>query len=333
MRLFVVVSTLVAILAVASSAAALPLTVEMRVGDGEWRATPVATPLAGEPVALRAPVPAGASVRWYELLPDLGRDHHNAEWPWNPGAYRWLGFERVACERVEIEAWRDQSAVVLPRGVPPPLPAGRAEVRPWLRQRASGTFWLQCEVTGDGGDVRRTPGLDESDARGLPPAAIRLSVRDGEGFAGWIATFANVPSMFGSTTYQSRNWLAADCADVIMTARSAWLGEALDRDWNVAGIVSTLRRRSEADLLEGVASGGLRWGRDVVPGDVVAVRYAGGRSYQHVGVLVGDTDGDGSLSPDDAVAHAGPLPLRIAPLREGSFDGHVVILDPGGPAR
>ena len=297
--------------------------VEMRVSGGEWTPRTNVTVFAGEDVDVRV-VGASEDVRWYELLPDLGRDHHNAEWPWNPGAYKWLGYERIAVERVEIEAWRGRSTIRLVDGVPPELPASHEETRAWLRRRRVGTFWLQA-VSSAGS----TPGIEDADARGLLPSTLRVSVRGGDDFRGWVETFANVPSVFGSTPYQSRNWIGADCADVVMTARAAWLDEPLDRDWNVAGVVGSLRHLAETDLTEGEASDDLRWGRDVHDGDVIAVRYAGGRQYQHVGVLVGDADGDGRLGAGDAVLHAGPLPLALSLLRDGPFDGHVVVMSPG----
>lgn len=36
----------------------------------------------------------------------------------------------------------------------------------------------------------------------------------------------------------------------------------------------------------------------------------------------------GLLSKADLLLHAGPLPLQYTTLKEGKFDGHVVILEP-----
>ncbi|MBI3297325.1 MAG: N-acetylmuramoyl-L-alanine amidase [Elusimicrobia bacterium] len=162
---------------------------------------------------------------------------------------------------------------------------------------------------------------------------MRVSVRGGPGFLGHLSSFFNVPGLFGSVPLQSNNYLGSDCADTLVAARGKWLGRESDRNYNVAALVTELPRVAEFDLAGGTFSKRVEWGRPVLPGDFVAVRYKGARSYQHVGALTGDTDGDGVLSGEDTTYQAGPWPLAETPLNAGPFDGHVVVLRPSSPIK
>jgi hypothetical protein len=193
-----------------------------------------------------------------------------------------------------------------------------------------GSFWYQVEVRTEGG-VGRSPGIEDGDGRGLSPEVFRVSVRAGAGYLGWLASFYNVPAVFGSTPYQSRNYIGVDCADVIMVALSRWRDEALTRDWNVQMLTRALPQVLDFGLTRGVPSRPVAWGGDVRPGDLIAVKYPGARMFQHVGALWKDANGDGKLDRDDLVIHAGPQPLHISQLGAGPFDGKVVVLRPATP--
>jgi len=182
-----------------------------------------------------------------------------------------------------------------------------------------GTFWFQAEVEKDGRVER------------VPAQGVRVSVRDGPGYLGWLSSYLNVPGVFGSVTAQANGYLGVDCADAVTAAWGKWTGRELKENLNVAALVTKLPHVAEFDWGEGGASHEVRWGKDVRPGDFVAVRYAGARAYQHVGALVSDEDGDGLLTTADRVLHAGPMPLAYSKLGSGSFQGHMVVLRPKGP--
>lgn len=48
----------------------------------------------------------------------------------------------------------------------------------------------------------------------------------------------------------------------------------------------------------------------------------------NIGALFSDANRNDVLDGDDLVIHAGPQPLHYSHLKEGNFDGHVVILRP-----
>jgi hypothetical protein len=145
---------------------------------------------------------------------------------------------------------------------------------------------------------------------------------------GALSAFFNVPGVFGSVTYQSNNFIGVDCADVLVAAFGQWKKRPIKKNYNVSMLAASMPKRGESELSGGVPTAKLKWGDDIAPGDLIAVKYSGANRYQHIGALVGDTDKDGVLSSGDIVWHAGPHPVRSAPLSSGSFDGHVVILRP-----
>jgi len=102
----------------------------------------------------------------------------------------------------------------------------------------------------------------------------------------------------------------------------------IEKNYNVAMLVSQFPKVVEFDLLEGRPNKKLRWGKDVRPGDFVAVRYSGRKQYQHIGALFSDANGNSILDGGDLVIHAGPQPLHYSYLKDGNFDGHVAILRP-----
>lgn len=190
-----------------------------------------------------------------------------------------------------------------------------------------GSFWFQVEVKKEG-VIYRSPGIEDSDKKGLSPKVFRVSIRDGEGYIGYLTSFFNVPALFGSVTYQSNNYIGVDCADVLVAAYGKWKNKPIEKNYNVAMLVSQWPKVQEFDLLEGTADKQLKWGRDVRPGYFIAVRYRGCKQYQHIGALFSDANRNGVLDGGDLVIHAGPVPLHCSYLKEGNFDGHIVLLQP-----
>ena len=292
--------------------------IESRLDEGPWVSAKASYPVAGQRATLRVAQIPGARIRWFEILPDLSKDYHNAQWPWLPGAYRWLGHERIRYVRRELGGCRDLWTVSLDKIRAALHPPGRGDDRPGFRRRDVGSFWYQVEVRTEGG-VLRSPGIEDGDGRGLSPEVFRISGRSDAGYLGWLTSFYNVPAVFGSTPYQSRHYIGVDCADVIMVARSRWRGEALTRDWNVQMLTRALPQALGFGLTRGTPSRPVAWGSEVRPGDVIAVKYPGARMFQHVGALWNDANGDGTLDGDDLVIHAGPQPLHLSRLGEGPF--------------
>ncbi len=295
------------------------LTIEGRAGEGSWTAGAV-SPLRGEEVVLRTAPVEGGEVRWFQVFPDLSRDYQNANYPWDPDPYQWRGFDTIGYSRVELTElhgrWEVQPLEAL--ATPPSLRDHHDDV---------GSFWFQVEVH-LGEQILRSPGIEDTGHRGLPPEVFRVSVRDGEGYLGYLTSFFNVPGLFGSVPWQSRNYVGVDCADVLVAARHRWKGERLTHDLNVAALVNGWPRVAEAVLTGGAPTEELRWGDDVQAGDAIAVRPEGYRGFNHIGVLYRDRGEPGVLDPADLVLHAGPGPLHVSRFAEGGFDGDVVILRP-----
>ncbi len=290
-----------------------------RVGNGPWQKTGAILPLKGTPFELKVnPVPGG-HIAWYQIIPDTSRIYQNAGFPWEANAYKWLGFARINYQLEELQSFRDQWTIS-PRFLNP------ADASPFYHPE-KGSFWIQAVVFANG-RTDQSPGIQAADYRGLSPAVMRISIRDGEGFLGHLTSFFNVPALFGCIPYQSVHYIGVDCADVLMAAYSQWKGLQLTTDYNVAKVIQQFPKVAELDLKEGRPNKTILWGRQVRPGDFIAVRYSGRRQYQHIGALFQDADQDGAMGGPDLVIHAGPYPLHISKLEEGFFDGHVLILRP-----
>jgi len=190
-----------------------------------------------------------------------------------------------------------------------------------------GSFWFQAEVQ-KGAETWRSAGLDANDNRGLSPKVFRVSIRDGEGYLGYLTSFHNVPGLFGSIPYQSNNYIGVDCADVLVAAHSKWKNVSNEKDYNVAMLVTEWQRVASFNLVRGNPDAEVKWGEIIHPGDFIAVRYNGARQYQHIGALQSDANNNGFLDGEDLVIHAGPVPLHSSRLNNGNFDGHVVIIRP-----
>ncbi len=311
----------------AVTAGARGLTVYSRLGNGPWRVFREIYTRPGRPVALKVrPVP-GATVRWFQIVPNVDKRYHNAGWPWDPDAYRWLGWAKIEYRVSEITPWRNKTVVTVFDGQ-------RAVTRwpygpgPKYWHRDQGSFWFQAEISRQGRVLARSAGIGDNDKRGLSPRVLRVTVRRGPGLIGFVSGFFNVPAVFGATPYQSRNYIGLDCAEVIMAAYRQLRGRRLRRDYNVQMLTRLFPVISRFDLEAGRPDRRVAWGRDVRPGDLIAVRYQGARFFQHVGLLATDRNRNGRLDPDDLVLHLGPDPLAFSPLSDGAFDGTVLILRP-----
>ncbi|MBI4056570.1 MAG: hypothetical protein HY399_03380 [Elusimicrobia bacterium] len=303
------------------------LTIKSQIEDGAWKEIPAVYPTKGQKVRLRVRAPLGTTIRWFRIIPDIAKFYHNAQWPWNPGAYQWLGYEKIQYHKCEMISFRnypeidplamDSQSLNCATEIPE-SPYYHADV---------GSFWYQVEID-QMGKIDKSPGLEGSDEKGMSPKVFRISIRDGEEYLGYLTSFFNVPAVFGSTLCQSQHHIGVDCADAIMAAYYLWKGEETDRDDNVQSVVARFPTLVRFNINQGVPDRKILWTKTVRPGDFIAVKYLGSRSYQHIGALYKDENGDGVLDSGDVVLHAGPEPLHFSPLSEGAFDGSVVILRP-----
>lgn len=293
---------------------------------------PRAYPRAGQDIALALAGGAAETIRWYLIFPDLTQYYQNANPPWEANPYKWVGFDTIQYYRVELSEFRGLRQIrPFQKGIEmwPP-------VRTWLASKGSsryaldfykerkGTFWFQVEAT-RGGVHYRSPGISERTERGLSSRVTRVSIRDGDGFLGFLSSYYNVPGLFGSVLYQSRHHLGVDCADVLMAAWATWRRTTLEKNYNVQMMTRKFKRLQETRVDGGEPRVPIRWHETVRPGDFIAVSY-GGKRFHHVGALLEDANQNGLLDAEDLVIHAGPEPLHVSPLGTGVFDGRVRLL-------
>lgn len=313
------------------------LLIQSSVNGGPFVKSTAVYPLKGQKVVLKVDKISGGKIRWYQIIPDTSKIYKNANFPWDKDPYKWVGFAKIDYYRKELTGFRGRWQIE------PFDKENNTQVRDkksssfgslWNKAANSrfyhkdvGSFWFQAEVKKEG-VIYRSPGIEDSDKKGLSPKVLRVSIRDGEGYIGYLTSFFNVPALFGSVTYQSNNYIGADCADVLVAAYGKWKNKPIEKNYNVAMLVSQWPKVREFDLLEGTPDRELKWGRDIRSGYFIAVRYSGSKQYQHIGALFSDANQNGVLDGGDLVIHAGPVPLHCSYLREGNFDGHIVILQP-----
>jgi hypothetical protein len=305
------------------------LLIQSRINGGPWVKSTAIYPLKGQKVALKVDKISGGTIRWHQIIPDTSKIYKNANLPWEKDAYKWIGLARIDYQRKELTGFQGRWQIE------PFDNENNTQVRAFWDKAANskfyhedvGSFWFQAEVNKEG-VIYRSARIEDSDKKGLSPKVFRVSIRDGDGYIGYLTSFFNVPALFGSITYQSNNYIGVDCADVLVAAYGKWKNKPIEKNYNVAMLVSQWAKVQEFDLLEGIADKQLKWGRDVRPGHFIAVRYSGSKQYQHIGALFSDANRNGVLDGGDLVIHAGPVPLHCSYLREGNFDGHIVILQP-----
>jgi hypothetical protein len=306
------------------------------IDGGQWVKPGAIYPLKGRQVRLKVDKVAGAQARWFQIVPDISKTYKNANYPWEEKPYEWAGFAKIDYDRKELPQFRGLW-LIQPfetekgNSIQEQLSSfGGPQSRTMnsrIHREDVGSFWFQVEVAKDG-IIYRSAGIEDSDEKGLSPQVFRVSIREGDGYLGYLTSFFNVPGLFGSVTYQSENYIGVDCADVLVAACAKWKNRPMRKNYNVAMVVSEWPRIKEFDLREGAGSEQVSWGRHIRPGDFIAVRYRGGRQYQHIGALYSDANANDILDADDLVIHAGPEPLHYSYLSGGNFDGHVVIIRP-----
>lgn len=256
------------------------------------------------------------SVRWRRVEPRL---HHTSTPPPNEGnpAYsncvlfgarhgKWLGFDTIEYATTPIS-----KATGSRHRVHRATPSDRR----LARNRGAGTMRYAVDVTVDGMTVS-SPGIEAVGRTGITEDVMRVGYRTGDGLVGWLTNYYNVPNLFGSAgdgrRHQTDRFQGADCADVIVgAARIA--GARIDYT-HAAGLFRYARPTTGLLSLgpRGLtdAKGApvvLRYGKDVKPGDIILIDYAGmdatRRKWDHTGVLGADAGVSGVLDPEDPLLH------------------------------
>jgi hypothetical protein len=243
-----------------------------------------------------------------------------------PSHGRWIGFDRIEYFETPLDGRGTTRRL---RDARPTEPIERPAALDGL-----GTMRLAATVRAAGVELS-TPGAEDAPDGLISDRVFRYSFRSDDGLVGWLTSFLNVPYLFGSAGKGSRNqaerYLGADCADVIVAAlRRA--GHPLEYT-SVCELVDALTRTGGPSLIAACAPGEscapasppMRFGREVRPGDVLALDYVGfaelPRPWDHVVVVVEDRGPggmpDGVLGPEDLVADSGNADgLKLAPLGE-----------------
>ncbi|MDH3349783.1 MAG: hypothetical protein OEM02_16975 [Desulfobulbaceae bacterium] len=325
---------------------ALAGNIEVKKDQGQWHKADSVELVYGQEVQLKVKKVEGSRIRWYQIIPDINKRYNNAVWPWLPNAYQWKGFDKIKYHKKHLVEYDNQWQINPFIG----QPKREAEInfnslnsslweyikrRMWpidlqavgFGQPYLGSFWYGVEIEKDGRLITTTS-IEHSDNRGLSPKVFRVSIKKGNDLLGNLTGYFNVPAVFGSTPYQVRNYIGVDCADVLMAAYCHAKNIAVEKDYNVAMLTSKFPKVVKANMDFGVPDKNIQWGKDIKPGDFIAVRHSSNAQFIHIGALYDDANNDGLLNGTDIVLHAGPDPLHFSTLDSGAFDGTIVILRP-----
>ena len=264
------------------------------------------------------------SIRWYQIIPDTSKFYKNANYPWekkNP--YKWCGYGKIDYQRVPIKAFDNKKEVVLTEKI---LEVNRPKNNPYYHAKL-GSFWFEAEATLENGKVVKSKGIRNVERKGLSPKVFRVSYMLDTSYIGYLTTFFNVPGIFGSMPYQSRNYIGVDCADVLVATSKVMNHEKNEKNYNVMMFVDMLKTKQKFMIINGKPNRKLRWKKAFKKGDFIAVKYSENGRYAHIGMLFSDENSNGILDENDTIINAGPNALHVTTLKSGAFDGTVVILN------
>ncbi|CAA6817104.1 MAG: Unknown protein [uncultured Sulfurovum sp.] len=273
-------------------------------------------------LTLKFDVKNAKSIKWYQIIPDTSKFYKNANHPWEKNAYKWSDYGKIDYNRVEIKSFENKAEVELTREV---LEKNRPNNNGYYNSKL-GSFWFEAEVILKNGKVVKTKGIKDIGRKGLSPKVLRVSYMQDESYIGYLTTFFNVPGIFGSMPYQSRNYIGVDCADVLIATSKVMNKAKNEKNYNVVMLVDKFKTKVKTQIINGTPSKKLRWGKEFKQGDFIAVKYRPNGRYAHIGMLYGDENNNGVLDKEDSIINAGPNALHLTPLEKGAFNGTVVIL-------
>jgi hypothetical protein len=297
------------------------VSITYKVDAGQWKTDNSVYVQSGKTVFLKFSVANAKTIHWYQIIPDVSQYYKNANFPWETDAYKWSGFGKIVYEKVALTEFENEPFLK----ITPDLLKENKPASDRLYQTNLGSFWFQAEAILKNGQVVKTAGLEDNDYRGLSPKVFRLSYIENTDYVGYLTSFFNVPGLFGSIPYQSKNYIGVDCADVLMATEAILKNKKLI-DYNVVKVVNTFEKIASFEMQDGHPSQKLSWDKDFKKGDFIAVRYSPSRQFAHIGVLYRDENENKILDNADLVIHAGPEALHFSRLKTGGFDGFVKIL-------
>jgi len=293
-----------------------------RVDNGKFKYKNAVYLKPSQKLTLKFDVKNAKTIQWYQIIPDTSKYYKNANHPWEKNPYKWIGFGKIEYKKVEIKSFANRKEVELTSKI---LKANTPKNNPYYNSKL-GSFWFEAEATLKNGKKVTTAGIKNITYRGLSTKVFRVSYLNSYDYIGYLTTFFNVPGIFGSISYQSKNYIGVDCADVLM-ATSAVMNKKRLKDYNVAMLVAKLKKEAVLEIKNGNPNKKLKWGKDFQRGDFIAVKYRPNGRYAHIGMLYRDENKNGVLDSPDTIINAGPTALHIRTLKQGGFNGRVAILD------
>lgn len=300
----------------------LGLTIHHQVDEGLFESKNNVYLIPEQTLKLKVNLSNAKHIKWYQIIPDTSQFYKNANHPWEPNAYQWTGYGKITYNRVEIKPFQNQNEVVLTQEI---LESNRPQGNHYYNSKL-GSFWFEVVATLEDGTELRTKGIKDVSRKGLSPKVFRVSYMLDSSYLGYLTTFFNVPGIFGSMPYQSRNYIGVDCADVLVATSKVMNKQKNEKNYNVMMLVDMFKTKVKLNIDKGEPNQQLRWGKEFEQGDFIAVKYTPKGRYAHIGMLYGDENNNGILDKEDSVINAGPNALHLTPLRKGAFDGTVVIL-------
>ena len=273
-------------------------------------------------LTMRFNVANAKSIKWYQIIPNTSKFYKNANYPWEKNAYQWSDYGKIDYDRIEIKAFENKKEVALTQKI---LEANRPKNNPYYHSEL-GSFWFEVEAVKANGKVVETKGIKNVERKGLSPKVFRVSYMENDDYLGYLTTFFNVPGIFGSMPYQSRNYIGVDCADVLVATSKVMNKQANTKNYNVVMLVDKFQTKVKVKIKNGTPNAILKWGKEFKKGDFIAVKYRENGRYAHIGMLYEDVNKNGVLDKQDTIINAGPNALHLTPLVKGAFDGTVVIL-------
>lgn len=264
-------------------------------------------------------------IRWYQIIPNTSKFYKNANHPWEKNAYKWSDYGKIDYQRVEIKSFKNQKEVHLTQKI---LEQNRPKNNEYYNAHL-GSFWFEAVATLNNGKIIQSKGIKDIGRKGLSPKVFRVSYMTDKSYIGYITTFFNVPGIFGSMPYQSRNYIGVDCADVLVATSKVMNKQKNEKNYNVVMLVDKFKTKVKTKIINGQPSQRLKWGKDFKKGDFIAVKYRPNGRYAHIGMLYKDINKNGILDKEDLIINAGPNALHHTALKDGAFDGTVVILQNG----
>jgi len=304
---------------------AFSLEISHKIENGRYTQSLAVYLTPKQKLTLKFDVKNAKEIKWYQIIPNTAKFYKNANHPWEKNAYKWTGYGKIDYERVEIKAFKNKKEVQLTQKI---LERNRPQNNEYYHSKL-GSFWFEAEAILDNGKIIKSKGMKNIGRKGLSPKVLRVSYMADKSYIGYLTSFYNVPGIFGSMPYQSRNYIGVDCADVLIATSKIMNKQKNEKNYNVVMLVDKFKTKIKVTISNGTPKRKLKWGKDFNRGDFIAVKYRENGRYAHIGMLYKDVNKNTILDKEDLIINAGPNALHHTALKDGGFDGTVVILRNG----